>query len=188
MRRLLRPRTGTARDAVERALAQYAIGSAANGPGQQTIAEFNARAFVRGEAGEGVRVRTMTREEVKDVCGRLEEVEGYAKEATDNVLTTRPGLPPAVFGTAVYMKVKEEIDKLNNPDFVAEKSFLKSKEGIDYGERGSIRIDVFERVQKDQSTVCVYDLKTRTRGLSIPRMTEIATTSAPSSGISSDSS
>jgi hypothetical protein len=35
-----------------------------------------------------------------------------------------------------------------------------------------VRIDVFERVRED--TICVYDLKTGTSGLSIPRMAEIS--------------
>jgi hypothetical protein len=76
--------------------------------------------------------------------------------------------------------MKEDIESLGNPDFRAERSFLKEEEirhsrqdDIWYGTRGSVRIDVFEKVRDD--LVCVYDLKTGTRGLSIPRMIEIST-------------
>jgi hypothetical protein len=48
---------------------------------------------------------------------------------------------------------------------------VKNKEE-NYGKKDSIRIDVLERV--DTTTVCVYDIKTGRTGLSVPRMTEIA--------------
>jgi len=41
-----------------------------------------------------------------------------------------------------------------------------------YGRPNAIRVDVLERV--DDRTVCVYDIKTGSRGLSIARMNEIA--------------
>ena len=43
----------------------------------------------------------------------------------------------------------------------------------DYGELGSIRIDAYENVP-EKSAVCVYDPKTGWRGLSFPRMNELA--------------
>ena len=43
----------------------------------------------------------------------------------------------------------------------------------DYGELGSIRMDAYENVP-EKSTVCVYDPKTGWRGLSFPRMNELA--------------
>lgn len=172
VRRLLRPGADPTRPALGAALTRYAIGSSGNGPGRQTIAEFNARAFARGEAGAGLDVRTMTREEVAYVCPRLGEVEARADRAVAEIAAERPGLRPAVFGTAVHTRIKDEINPLKDPDFFAERSFLKELQAR-YGDRGSIRIDVFERVRDD--TVCVYDLKTGTSGLSVPRMTEIST-------------
>lgn len=51
-------------------------------------------------------------------------------------------------------------------------SFLKSEEAA-YGSRNSVRVDVLENV--GDGTVCVYDIKTGTKGLSPGRMVEIAT-------------
>jgi hypothetical protein len=42
-----------------------------------------------------------------------------------------------------------------------------------YGQLGSIRMDAYENIP-DKSTVCVYDPKTGRRGLSFPRMNELA--------------
>lgn len=171
VRRLLRPGADPTRPALGAALTRYAIGSSGNGPGRQTVAEFNARAFARGEAGAGLDVRTMRREEVAYVCPRLDKVAAHAERAVAEVAAERPGLRPAVFGTAVHTRMKHQIDALGDPNFLAEKSFLKSEEAR-YGDRGSIRIDVFERVRDD--TVCVYDLKTGTRGLNGARLAEIS--------------
>lgn len=140
-RRLLRPGADRARQALGAALTQYAIGSSGNGPGRQTVAEFNARAFVRSEAGAALNVRTMRREEVAYVCPRLGEVEARADRAVAEIAAERPGLRPAVFGTAVHTRIKDEINPLKDPDFFAERSFLKELQAR-YGDRGSIRIDV----------------------------------------------
>ncbi len=42
-----------------------------------------------------------------------------------------------------------------------------------YGQLGSIRMDAYENIP-EKSTVCVYDPKTGWRGLSFPRMNELA--------------
>ena len=42
-----------------------------------------------------------------------------------------------------------------------------------YGQLGSIRMDAYENI-REKSTVCVYDPKTGRRGLSFPRMNELA--------------
>jgi len=44
---------------------------------------------------------------------------------------------------------------------------------ITYAKLGSIRMDAYENNRK-KSTVCVYDPKTGHRGLSFPRMNELA--------------
>jgi hypothetical protein len=41
-----------------------------------------------------------------------------------------------------------------------------------YGERGTVRVDVFEKPE-DHNAVCVYDIKTGEKVLSIPRIREI---------------
>ena len=49
---------------------------------------------------------------------------------------------------------------------------MTTEEARRYGEFRSIRVDVLENV--GNGTVCVYDIKTGDRGLSISRMDEIA--------------
>lgn len=44
---------------------------------------------------------------------------------------------------------------------------------VKYATLGSIRMDAYENIP-DKSTVCVYDPKTGWRGLSFPRMNELA--------------
>lgn len=81
-------------------------------------------------------------------------------------------MSPQLYGTAVHTHLKHQIDELNDGDFSAEVSLLKSAEARHYGERNSIRIDVLERTRSD--TVCVYDIKTGEAGLGLARSFEIA--------------
>jgi hypothetical protein len=84
-----------------------------------------------------------------------------------------PGnLAPARYGSAVHTDLKKQIDDLKDRDFVAERSFLKGQIDVRYGEKDSVRIDVLENI--GNGTVCVYDIKTGDRGLSLLRMNEIA--------------
>jgi hypothetical protein len=84
---------------------------------------------------------------------------------------------PAAYGTEVHARLAAEIngprgyDDPVNVNFRAEVSILKSNLD-DYGTRGSVRVDVLERV--DTNTVCVYDIKTGRARLSRPRIDEIA--------------
>lgn len=74
-------------------------------------------------------------------------------------------------GTEIHTRLKYEIDDLRNPDFVAERSFLKTGDAA-YGQRDSIRIDVFENT--GDGAVCVYDIKSGVAGITGARMAEIA--------------
>ncbi len=71
----------------------------------------------------------------------------------------------------MHTNLKSQINNLRNPIFRAEVSYVKAREE-DYGTKDSIRIDVLENV--GDGTVCVYDIKTGQRGLSLPRTVEIA--------------
>lgn len=66
----------------------------------------------------------------------------------------------------MHFNLKEQIARLRDPDFRAEVSYLKNQEE-NYGGKDSIRIDVLEKV--GDGTVCVYDIKTGQRGLSVAR-------------------
>jgi hypothetical protein len=81
-------------------------------------------------------------------------------------------MSPQQYGTAVHTNLKRQIDSLKDPNFRAEVSRLKSEtEEVRHGRRGSIRVDVLENA--GGGTVCVYDIKTGTSGLSPARMAEI---------------
>ena len=75
------------------------------------------------------------------------------------------------YGTKVHKALKDSIDVLDDPNFLAEASAIKSIEA-GYGKRGSIRVDVLENV--GDGTVCVYDIKTGKSKLTTARMLEIA--------------
>jgi hypothetical protein len=161
---------------IELGLALYSWYMSRNRPDLVPVIAFKAQEFQPGqdEAGTTVlsAVRNLTRDEVKDVCDRIDDVQDETNAAAKTVVATQPNLPPARHGTAVHMQLKEQIDDMNDPNFRAEVSVLKSLEET-YGTKDSVRIDVFENTGK--GTVCVYDIKTAKRGLSLPRSLEIAT-------------
>lgn len=85
----------------------------------------------------------------------------------------------AEFGTAVHSNLKSQVENLGDPSFRAERSYLKSyyegpRDEAPYGSPNSLRIDVYE--QRNNETVCVYDIKTGKAGLSPERAAEIAGT------------
>jgi hypothetical protein len=83
---------------------------------------------------------------------------------------------PADFGTKVHKRIADGINSKNKPDYEAEVSGMKSAQAkAKYGQKGSIRIDAYERLA-ESSTTCAYDPKTGERGLSLPRMKELAQT------------
>lgn len=169
-----RRRAEAARKALEAALALFAQLSAQNRPGQQAIFGFNARGFQPDGTGslDQNSIQTLGRDEVSAACPRLGEVQDRVDRITADVKRENLGLSSTQFGTEVHTRLKNEINGLREPDFLSEVSYLKSREADHYGQIGSIRVDVDERV--NVRTVCVYDIKTGTSGLSLPRMIEIA--------------
>lgn len=118
-------------------------------------------------------VGMLDRDEVDAACPHHPEVRSRTDQA--DAAVRRAGgksLPPAVFGTLVHTNLKRQIETLRDPNFIAEKSLLKSKEEARYGQRGSIRIDLLERV--GNGVVCVYDIKTGNAKLTTLRVAEIA--------------
>jgi hypothetical protein len=151
----------------------YTYMSAQNGPDKQAIAEFRAREFLAGKGQlEFSSVRSLNRDEVGQVCPRLGEVQERTDAAAQTVATIGRKLTPQQYGTAVHANLKQQIDDLHNPDFVAERSFAKENRAANYGGKGTIRVDVYENV--GNGTVCVYDIKTGQKGLDLSRMSEFA--------------
>ncbi|MGE3625776.1 MAG: hypothetical protein AB7G34_05305 [Hyphomicrobiales bacterium] len=113
----------------------------------------------------------LDRDEVDTACPRHPEVQSRTDRAVAAV--NKAGgktLPPAVFGTLVHTNLRNQIRDLHDPNFRAEVSLLKGEEE-GYGKRGSIRIDVLERV--GNGVVCAYDIKTGDAKLTERRVSEI---------------
>jgi len=129
------------------------------------------------------------RDELKGVCDRLGKVQELTDAAVKKVREDGKYKGPADFGTKVHKKFAEGVEEVGDDNFKAEKSVIKSKlepredpnfraeeSAIDeagYGEQDTVRFNAYEN-RPDISTVCVYDPKTGKRGLSVPRMTELA--------------
>lgn len=167
------PAAAAARATVQLGLMLYTYMSAQNGPGKRAVVEFKAREF-SAENGQLdlSNVRLLDREETERVCPRLPEVQERLDRAVETVKGSGVRLTPQQFGTAVHTDLKKQIDALFDPNLVAERSLIKTREEVGYGAKGSIRVDALERV--DRPTACVHDIKTGDSGMSLPRMREMA--------------
>jgi hypothetical protein len=115
------------------------------------------------------------RDELGDVCKRLPDVQGYTDGAVAEVRNDKKYEGPASFGSRVHKVIADKVKAKGDPNFKAEVSVIKSRLEARYGEKDTVRIDAYEN-REEISTVCVYDPKTGKRGLSFPRMTELAET------------
>lgn len=142
---------------------------------ERPIIEFYSRQYspVSGErVFDLAYTNTLTKEETQQFCPRLGEVQTRLDRIDAGVKDANPYLSAQQHGTAVHVRLADEIKAQKNPHFLPEVSVLKGIFDMTYGSRGSIRIDVLEDV--DTQTVCVYDIKTGKAGLSVTRSTEIA--------------
>lgn len=157
--------------AIEAAAALYTWWSSRNTKDQTAVFAFRADDFRPGadERGPAVWVGRLTRDEVKQACPALDEVQRLTDEAARDSNPVDYATP-AAYGTAVHQKLKDKISLRYDPDFRAEVSLLKTlqetggppgnPQSATYGESGSVRIDVLENTRT--GTVCVYDIKTLT--------------------------
>jgi hypothetical protein len=169
------PRGYAAAKTIEAAAALWVWLSTRNDADGSAVLAFKADDYRPGEAPVAVPnwVGRLTRDETDAACPRHPEVQSRTDTAADTVRREGNYWTAAGYGTAVHMNVKEQIDRLYDPNFRAEVSISKTQDET-YGTRGSIRIDVLENV--GNGTVCVYDIKTGRRGLSTRRSAEIVGT------------
>lgn len=165
---------------IEAGLALYAWLSSRNGAQGQAVFAFRSGEYRRegtAEQPKAIWVGRLTRDEVNDACRKLDDVQDRTDQAVKEVTRSGDYKGPADFGTKVHKELARGINGLGDSNYRAEVSLIKTKleTDADYGERGSIRVDVFEN-RPATSTVCVYDPKTGNRGLDFPRMNEIAQT------------
>jgi hypothetical protein len=184
--------------ALQSALTLFAALSALNNADRRAAIAFKAREYQADNSGRLIlhSVRVLDRDEVKDNCPKLEDVQKLTDKAAAEVQKDGAFLKPSAYGTAVHKYVEKAINGTDetampkNPNFMAEPSFLKTYEEtgevlkptpmtvngqtimVRSGQKGSIRVDVYEKVSDD--SVCVYDIKTGRRGLSYERIKEIA--------------
>jgi hypothetical protein len=162
-------------------LALYTWLSSRNGPDGTAVFAFKAAQYrgTKNEEGqiEAAWVGRLTREQVNDACKKLKNVQDLTDEAVEKVREEGKYDGPADFGTKVHKRIADGIRAQKNENYRAEVSLIKTKleAEADYGERGSVRIDALEN-QPRTKTVCVYDPKIGRRGLSLPRMNELADT------------
>ncbi len=146
----------------------------------QAVASFNAGDYSpSADAIDLSFVGQLREDEVDRACPRYHEVRSRTNAAVDAV-GPRSGYPnPRDYGTAVHSNLKWQVENLGDPNFRAERSFLKSQfegkpDDVPYGSPNSLRIDVYEK--RHDGTVCVYDIKTGKAGLTPGRAAEIAGT------------
>lgn len=159
----------------------YTWMSSENTADEKAVLAFNANAFVPGANvdANAMWVGKLSREEVDAACPRLAEVQSITDQSAA-AIDRGAYESAATYGTAVHTRIRDEINgppttprsPPQNPNFRAELSLLKSKDASYYGQKDSIRVDVYEN--PGNSTVCVYDVKTGDRGLTFPRSREIA--------------
>jgi len=148
---------------------------------QERTAVFGFKAREYQEKGtpqkpDAAFVADLTRDEVKKACDRLDDVQRRTDAAVDQVRRVGDYDGPADFGTKVHKIIADGIRSENDPNYIAEVSVMKSRmAAARYGKKGTVRIDAFEN-RPEISTVCIYDPKTGSRGLSFPRMAELANT------------
>lgn len=167
---------GPARVIMSAALALYAWLLARKDRDGTAVFAFKAAKYERtGEKGQpGLTwVGYVKQDELRDVCKQLPTVQELTDKGVEEIRKEGDYKGPSDFGSKVHKWIADRIDELHDPDFQAEESVIKTKLEARYGDPGSIRIDAYEN-QREISTVCVYDPKTGRRGLSFPRMTELA--------------
>jgi hypothetical protein len=147
---------------------------------QQAILTFRSGVFRRnGDKTfdlEGVKI--LTREEVENECGEFfKMVQKRTNEAYDKIKKEKK-LSGGPLGTAVHSQVEEDIIKFKEDEHIdddrlkAEKSFAKGDGGDGRGEKNTVRVDVYNRVNEE--TLCIDDIKTGKKDrLSFGRMREL---------------
>lgn len=136
------------------------------------VVQFNAAEFKRGADRSLIITSrgTLKEDEVRAVCPRFDEIQSMVDETTARVRLQQPDLLPWVFGTAVHLDLKRQIDSMKDPSLRAEISLanIGSKMEVDDKE---VRIDIFEFTKNGD--VCIDDVKTGRRGLTLFRTQQL---------------
>jgi hypothetical protein len=181
--------------AISAALDLFTRLSARNDENQHALAVFRAREYPFTEKGilDLESVENLTSEEVKAACKKFEDVQNETDAAATKVNNESILLRDSVYGTKVHLALSEAIRKWADPNVETEYSALKTEaetgvkasdqvrqaeelragKAPHYGQKGTFRVDVYDRDPKT-NTICVYDVKTGPSRLTWARMLEIA--------------
>jgi hypothetical protein len=159
-----------------------------NGPDRQAYVEFKAHEFRAGGPGflKITEYGVPTREEVDEICQNgLSKVQKLVDIAVKQAGPRKKDESAQSYGSRVHAEleflIKNRLIKgIDTRNFRAEISFGTDDNSkgvgkiteVTRGKEDSIRIDVIQDLGR--GTVCMYDLKTGLRGLSIPRATDFA--------------
>lgn len=154
---------------IEATLALFAAMSAKNTPDTIAALTINARVFEREFVPDGPWVASdlLTKDKTDELCPKRATVQKFFDEAA--LRHPRSNYETAsTRGTLIHKEVAHRINNLDDPDFRAEVSLIKSKLAS-YGQKGSTRLDVYENTRKD-GTVCIHDGKTGDASFSFAEM------------------
>lgn len=180
------------------ALALYNTAIAAPEPmglGVEDLAVVAIKIWHGDTAGGAVTITSevLTAEQVAQTCRRLPTVQEWTNMAAAKLSAARLSMSAQQFGTALHTSVHHTVQDLKfkfpleYSDLFSELSIsfegLTSvdREGPYYGEAGTTRLDIFERV--DATTACVYDIKSGRKGLAAIRVEDFVQRVAKMSGI-----
>lgn len=119
----------------------------------------------------------VTEDEAIAACKYLPDMQARLDDVVAKAGSVRDYPSPAVYGTYVHQRLREQIDAMDRLDLRAEVSASKIAAETagtlppPYGYPRTIRIDAVE-YRKD-GTVCVYDFKTGKSGMTRQRFLEI---------------
>ncbi len=163
------------------------------GPGELSILAIKLWQGSGDEKHATVTNEALTAEQAAQICRRLPDVQAWTNSAALQLAPLRSTMSPQEFGTILHVAVKGTVDGLRIqfptefanvwPELSVSSEGLTSMEpnGPSYGEKGTTRLDIFERV--NATTACIYDIKSGRRGLSSSRVRDFTLRSIKMDGI-----
>src|SRR5262249_460986 len=170
------------------AVALWEVLSNLNSASRRAVITFRAREYrlTDDKKLDVERIQYLDGNDVDQICPCFKQVQSMtdeaAKKITENNAATGTIMSPQQYGSAVHAELKRKIGELGLENLKGEISKIKTKsetgedppsekEFVDYGYRGSVRIDVYETVRRE--ALCLYDVKTGKRNFTPARMEEI---------------
>ncbi|MET0258414.1 MAG: hypothetical protein ABW179_07510 [Methylobacterium sp.] len=152
----------------------FVVQSARNGRDGTAIFDAPASSYkpANDTALPPIWVGRVDQRELDAACPRNGEVQALADEAAAEIKALSNYASPQDFGSKVHASIAKKVRAMNDPDFIAETSFMRSGGILSSTGRGSLKLDLLER--SVPLTVCVYDHKTGESGLSAPRAADLA--------------